>query len=121
MDLVERLIGTLRERVGACHLSAPGAPFRDTLHRVLQDIRLCVNATTLESPSTIFLKRTPNSAFSNLSNRLYPVSVPTRIIKKGKWRKLREATPQNLMFRDSESDTSGCVETRPRALAKKTV
>ena len=69
---------------------------RATLHRVLQDIRLCVDATTNDSPSAFFLKRSPNTVFSNPSNRLYPVSEPTRIIKKGKWRTLREATPLNL-------------------------
>ncbi len=119
--LVERLIRTLRERVDACRLTAPGASFRTTLHRVLQDIRLCVNATTNTSPSSFFLSRTPNTVIRNLSHNLYPVSAPSRIIKKGKWRTLREATPPILTARASESDTSGGAETRPRALARKTV
>ncbi len=114
-------IRTLRERVGACRIASPTHSFRTTLHRVLQDIRVCINATIKQSPSFLFLKRSPNTIFSNLSNQLYPISEPTSIIKKGKWCTLREATPQNLTFRDSESDTSGGAETRPKALARKTV
>ncbi len=119
--LVERLIRTLRERAGACRLAAPGTSFRTTLHRVLQDIRLSVNANTNTSPSSLFLQRSPNTVFSNLSHTLYPVLEPTRIIEKGQWRTLREAIPSHLTTRTSESDTSGGAETRPRALARKTV
>ncbi len=109
---MERLIRTLRSRIGTCRLSDSSSPFAILLQRILHDLRTCSNATTGVSPFERLFNRKPVTAFNNFVTCLD--SRP--ILKKGAWRDTSRATPPLLTPRDSESDTS-----RDEPLASTTV
>ncbi len=117
--LVERLIKTLRWRMGTCMLKDKHLTFKDTLDRVLSELRECNHATTGKTPYELLFGRKPNTTFSNLKN----VLDNRRLLAKGHWRSGRESSNDHLTARDSESDTDDEVplislkaNRRPRAV-----
>ncbi len=99
--LVERLIRTLRSRIGTLQLSQPNHSYPALLLAVLNVIRVCVNATAGCSPYTRFFGRPPATKISNF----WSVLDPRRVLQKGHWRQMKTASSNHLASRDSESDT----------------
>ncbi len=99
--LVERLIKTLRSRTGTCMLQDKRMTFKDTLDKVLSELRECNHATTDKTPYEFLFGRKPNTTFSNLKN----VLDSRRLLAKGHWRSGRESSYDHIAVRNSESDT----------------
>ncbi len=87
---VERLIRTLRTRLGACRANrASSWSFPKALFAILQDLRFSIHATTDVSPFSLFFSRPPHTPFSNLVHN--SISDPSRIVQKGFYRNGRDS------------------------------
>ena len=82
-------------------MHADKSTFKDTLEKVLSELRESKHATTEKTPFELMFGKKQNTISINLKH----VLDGRRLIAKGHWRSGPEKSYNHLATRDSESDT----------------